>query len=950
MNQPVLPDRLALSKFKEAQDAWIRRLEKAKQSARGFRDENGEWQCGLFAFVKYYWDVLEPETPLETDWPLEAMCQHLEAVTYGEIMQLLMNVPPGFMKSLLTDVFWPAWEWGPMNRAHLRYVTFSYASTLTERDNDRFGVLISSEKYQMLWGDRVHVVAKGQKKVSNTKMGWKFASSVGGVGTGERGDRIICVSGSTMAETELGKVSFSQLVDGKKARFVLGYDHVGKRPRWQRIVAYEANPARPLVRLRFDDETELVCTADHPIFIVGRGYTQAARVCEGDATLAIPSVRDVRSTVPAPLQDLQQGLQEQAGHAAGTGAWDAAVLGLRQADISHAGALGAVKGQAVLQPCLLRDGERGRGKSWMAWRLGRAVVQTVQNAVYGEASRGKTTGPLFAALRHVGPLEGGEVSAKARATNYVRRMRSAFGEAASQIQVLLQGLCGASARQTNARFGEWALCAWPAREAIRERLDAQAQGRSAEARWILLPSVPDDREGTRHGAARSPHQLRQRRYEFGQPDLAVPDVPRRNAWWDGISEGVDETTVVSVERIGSTEPVFNVRVEPDHNYFANGILTHNCDDPHNVKEAESDTVRKETVRWFRESMTSRHNNPKKPVVVIIMQRVHEEDVSGVILDLGLDYCHLKIPMEYDANYQFNDDGSLRSNALGWIDPRYDEDDPDEAEGTLAWPGRWGPDETAALKHTLGPYAYAGQYQQAPAPRGGGIFQRDWWQLWDSPDGRFPVFEYVLASLDSAFTDKEQNDPSGFTVWGVFVDETGRRRIMLVHAWRRHLKFSGPRIEYKPRESKDAYRRRTMSTWGLIEHVCDTCRRFKVDKLLIEAKASGISAAQELRNRYALEDWSIELRPVSGDKVARALGVQATFSQLMVYAPSRDWAQMVIDEAAVFPNGRYKDLTDSLTQAIKFLRDTGMAQTDDEATFVENQSVTHRPQPKAIYPV
>lgn len=566
MNHHALIDRVALLKFQEVQDAWLRRINKAKQSTRGFRDENGVWQCGLFDFVKYFWDVLEPETPLETAWPLEAMCEHLEAVSYGEITQLLMNVPPGFMKSLLTDVFWPAWEWGPLNRSHLRYVAFSYASTLTERDNDRFGTLIVSEKYQLMWGDRVHVVARGQKKVSNTKMGWKFASSVGGVGTGERGDRVI------------------------------------------------------------------------------------------------------------------------------------------------------------------------------------------------------------------------------------------------------------------------------------------------------------------------------------------------------------------------------------------------LDDPHNVKEAESDTVRKETVRWFRESMTSRHNNPKKPVVVIIMQRVHEEDVSGVILELGLDYCHLKIPMEYDASYQFNDDGSLRSNELGWIDPRYNEDDPDEAEGTLAWPGRWGPEQAATLKHTLGPYAYAGQYQQAPSPRGGGIFQRDWWQLWESPDGKFPVFEYVVASLDSAFTDKEQNDPSGFTAWGVFLDDLGRRRIMLVHAWRRHLAFSGPRIEMLPRESKEAYRRRTMPTWGLIEHVCDTCRRFKVDKLLIEAKASGISAAQELRNRYALEDWSIQLCQVSGDKVARALACQATFSQLMVYAPSRDWAQMVIDEAAVFPNGRYKDLTDSATQAISYLRQTGLAQTDAEATFVENQAVTHRPQPNPIYPV
>jgi len=209
---------------------------------------------------------------------------------------------------------------------------------------------------------------------------------------------------------------------------------------------------------------------------------------------------------------------------------------------------------------------------------------------------------------------------------------------------------------------------------------------------------------------------------------------------------------------------------------------------------------------------------------------------------------------------------------------------------------------------------------------------------------------LLEDFPTPFTEKEQNDPSGFTVWGIFTDKELKRRVMLVHAWRKHLPFSGPRIEMKPGESRQQYRARTMSTWGLIEWCADTCTRFKVDKLLIEAKASGISAGQELRNRYGLQDWSVQLCPVKGDKVARALAVQATFSQLMVYAPARDWAQDVIDEMAVFPAGRYDDLTDSTTQAIKYLRDTGMLRTDEEARHEEMQTVMHRPKPRPIYPV
>src|ERR1700757_1230256 len=83
----------------------------------------------LLRFVRYFWHTLEPKTrALVEGWPLEAICVHLEALTFGDIPsnRLLMNVPPGFMKSLLVNVFWPAWEWGPCNMPHMRYISFSY--------------------------------------------------------------------------------------------------------------------------------------------------------------------------------------------------------------------------------------------------------------------------------------------------------------------------------------------------------------------------------------------------------------------------------------------------------------------------------------------------------------------------------------------------------------------------------------------------------------------------------------------------------------------------------------------------------------------------------------------------------------------------------------------------------------------------------------------------------
>ena len=601
LNAPFPSEKL--QRFGKLFDEYRRRIAKDQQSQRGWYDDNGVRQGGLIAFVRYFWSVLEPETPFVDGWPLWAMCEHLEAVTAGEVNRLLMNVPPGFMKSLLTDCFWPAWEWGPMKKTHYRYIAFSYSASLTERDNDRFRTLIASEQYQRLYGPmrtktkteqmtyeetddagKVTLRNKTTIKVINTRTGWKLASSVGGVATGERGDRII------------------------------------------------------------------------------------------------------------------------------------------------------------------------------------------------------------------------------------------------------------------------------------------------------------------------------------------------------------------------------------------------IDDPHSVQEAESERVREETVRWFRESISSRFNDLSTGALVIIMQRVHEADVSGVALGADFDYCHLMIPWEFDSARQLDAQDEPIATAIGWTDPREKDDEP-------AWPERFDAEAMQRTKREIGPYGWASQYAQSPQPRGGGLFKRDWWQLWEPDDGKFPIFDIVVASLDGAFTEDEENDPSALTVWGTFVHpETKKNSIMLITAWRKHLAFSAGRFERLQLESvidgqrwlpevivpgmsedevrrrNTRFKRRTMSKWGLVEYVQDTCTTFKVDLLLIENKASGRPAAQEIANRYGLQRFGIQLCDPKGDKVARALAVQPTFSQGLVYAPDREWAELVIGEMEVFPRGKHDDLTDSTTQAMRYFRDAGLAMTEEETSHEEYQRAVHKPQRKALYPV
>jgi len=145
----------------------------------------------LLGFIKVGWKHLEPETPFISGWSVEAICDHLEAVSRGEIRRLLINVPPGCMKSLTTEVFWPAWEWGPCGQSHLRFISASYEKGLATRDLVRCRDLLMSEWYRSLWPIHFKEDQNLKTYYENTNRGWRLAASVGGTLTGYRGDRII---------------------------------------------------------------------------------------------------------------------------------------------------------------------------------------------------------------------------------------------------------------------------------------------------------------------------------------------------------------------------------------------------------------------------------------------------------------------------------------------------------------------------------------------------------------------------------------------------------------------------------------------------------------------------------------------------------------------------------------------------------------------------------------
>jgi predicted phage terminase large subunit-like protein len=504
----------------------------------------------LMDFAEYVWPVCEPAIPFIKGWALEAICEHLEAVTYGQIRRLLINVPPGFTKSLMTDVFWPAWEWGPRNMPHLRYVCASYSNHLTERDNMRCRNVVLSDRYKRFWGDRFKISNEQFTKVkfANDHTGWKLATSVGGIGVGERGDRFI------------------------------------------------------------------------------------------------------------------------------------------------------------------------------------------------------------------------------------------------------------------------------------------------------------------------------------------------------------------------------------------------IDDANNTMQMESEAIRDNTNMWFTEVVPDRLNSQQASAIVVIQQRLHEDDVSGTAITRKMGYTHLMIPMEHDVARHC-------TTSLGWDEKGREIiwDDPRTEEGELAWPERFPAHSVDELRRDKGPYAWAGQYQQSPEPRGGSIIKRDYWGIWN--EEKYPGFDFIVASLDPAFTAKEENDPSALTVWGLYRDDSDNPKVMLIWAWQERLEFN-----------------------QLVQLVTDVCTvdqkplshpRFPVNRLLIEGKGSGMSVGQEMYRLFGLSGkFGIDIidPKIYGDKVARVQSIQHMFSSGMVTAPDRSFSDMVIDQCAVFPKGSHDDLVDSTSQALRWLRDCGFMPNREEQQMDLNQKMEYRPQLQPLYPV
>lgn len=344
------------------------------------------------------------------------------------------------------------------------------------------------------------------------------------------------------------------------------------------------------------------------------------------------------------------------------------------------------------------------------------------------------------------------------------------------------------------------------------------------------------------------------------------------------------------------------------------------DDPLSAKQAASDAERQTSIDWFTGTLATRGAS-RQAQTVVVMQRLHEQDHSGLIMERFSDqYTHLCIPMRYESAL------AKPRNKLGFVDPR-------TVEGALLWPDLFPEKTVKQLEAALGEYGTAGQLQQRPAPSGGGIIKTDSIQKW--PAGKeLPAFDYIVQSYDTAFSEKTTGDPSACTVWGVARHE-GKNIALLLDAFAERMAY--PQLKKKVLEE-------WMSRYGQESRRADT--------ILVEAKASGQSILQDLRQAKIP---ARAYNPGKADKMVRAHAIAPLIDAGLIYIPESNrekgkfvtWARPLISELELFPNGKHDDLVDTLTQALIYLKDSGwiaasVLEDEEEDEYADNNVTKTNP--------
>jgi predicted phage terminase large subunit-like protein len=301
------------------------------------------------------------------------------------------------------------------------------------------------------------------------------------------------------------------------------------------------------------------------------------------------------------------------------------------------------------------------------------------------------------------------------------------------------------------------------------------------------------------------------------------------------------------------------------------------DDPMKADEALSETSRKAVHMWFDNTLLSRLNSKANGCIVLVMQRLHQDDLVGHALEQE-HWDVLSLPAIAEVDERHLIDGPLGRRFFT------------RKPGDILHPARESAESLANTRRAISEFSFSSQYQQNPIPLGGAIVKTEWLRFYE-PGEEPAKFQVVLQFWDTANKSGDLNDFSVCTTWGVF-----KKRYYLLDVSRKRLNF--PDLKREVRRLDE---------------------RFSPRKILVEDKASGTQLIQDLNAEGFYRIIPYE-PPAGADKIMRLHTQTAVFENHCVLLPKEaPWLAEYISELTGFPGSRYADQVDSTTQALDYLQ-------------------------------
>jgi len=300
------------------------------------------------------------------------------------------------------------------------------------------------------------------------------------------------------------------------------------------------------------------------------------------------------------------------------------------------------------------------------------------------------------------------------------------------------------------------------------------------------------------------------------------------------------------------------------------------DDPHKPDEVLSDEMREKVHSWFRNTLYSRLDDKRTGAIIVIQQRVHEDDLAGRLIEQG-GWFHLNLPAiaEEEERVPIGEGRTILRRP-----------------GDILHPERESKEDLENLKRDMGSYTFAGQYQQSPVPIGGGLVKAHWLQTYDELPPR-EEGDFIVQSWDTALTAEASSDYSACLT----IMRKGKTHYLIdVH----RARYEFPQLE---------------------EKVIQLQARYNADYVIVEKAGSGISLIQILRRTPNLQVGS--MKPTA-DKATRLMGHTPTIEQGYFKIPKEaPWLADFVNELTKFPKGRHDDQVDALSQYFEYVRTVGL---------------------------